>query len=115
MEKVFSVIKCGDAQKVTLAAFVMEGEADHWWKMEVRTAGEGVEWTWKSFQEFFAKYFLDSEKEARASEFMMLEQGSMTVAQYEAKFTELSRFAPYLVHDEQVKTRKFEKGLRGPI
>ncbi|XP_040999715.1 uncharacterized protein LOC121245871 [Juglans microcarpa x Juglans regia] len=35
----------------------------------------------------------------------------MTVHQYAAKFTELSRFATYLIPDEEKKARKFEQGL----
>jgi hypothetical protein len=37
------------------------------------------------------------------------------VAEYEAKFVELSRFAPTLVSTEWDKCRRFEQGLRKPI
>jgi hypothetical protein len=42
-------------------------------------------------------------------------QGSLTVEQYAAKFIELSRFAPYLVATEELKARKFERGLHPRI
>ena len=45
-------------------------------------------------------------------EFVRLEQGDLTVAQYEAKFTELSRFAPQLIATEDEKTLKFQDGLK---
>ncbi len=35
----------------------------------------------------------------------------MTVAKYESKFTELSRFATHMIDDEYRKARRFEKGL----
>lgn len=54
-------------------------------------------------------------KEAKAREFMDLVPGSMTVAQYGAKFTELSRFAMYLILGKEKKVRKFEKGLNQRI
>ncbi|RVW73465.1 Transposon Ty3-G Gag-Pol polyprotein [Vitis vinifera] len=38
--------------------------------------------------------------------------GDLTVAQYEAKFTELSRFAPQLIATEEEKTLKFQDGLK---
>ena len=41
-----------------------------------------------------------------------MEQGDITVAQYEAKFTELSRFAPQLIDIEEKKTLKFQDGLK---
>lgn len=48
----------------------------------------------------------------KALDFLQLVQGSMTVAQYEAKFTSLSRYAPYLISTEPAKAKKFENGLR---
>ncbi|XP_057975393.1 uncharacterized protein LOC131162814 [Malania oleifera] len=45
-------------------------------------------------------------------ELLNLMQGHLMVQQYVAKFTELSRFAPYIVPDEAKKARKFERGLR---
>lgn len=35
----------------------------------------------------------------------------MTVAEYEAKFTELARYAPHMVNTDYKKIRKFEGGL----
>ncbi|XP_024027142.1 uncharacterized protein LOC112093261 [Morus notabilis] len=48
-------------------------------------------------------------------EFMGLQQGDMIVREYEAKFNELSRFAPSLIESERMKCLKFEKGLKGVI
>ena len=45
-------------------------------------------------------------------EFVRLEQRDLTVAQYEAKFTELSRFAPQLIATEEEKALKFQDGLK---
>ena len=39
----------------------------------------------------------------------------MGVAQYEAKFTELSRFAPHLVSTKALRVKKFRKGLNFKI
>ncbi|XP_038983663.1 uncharacterized protein LOC120111173 [Phoenix dactylifera] len=39
----------------------------------------------------------------------------MTVAEYEAKFTELAKFVPKLVEDEQDRVHKFEMGLKTEI
>ena len=44
--------------------------------------------------------------------FVCLEQRDLTVAQYEAKFTELSRFAPQLIVTEEEKALKFQDGLK---
>ena len=45
-------------------------------------------------------------------DFVCLEQRDLTVAQYEAKFTELSRFAPQLIATEEEKALKFQDGLK---
>ena len=45
-------------------------------------------------------------------EFICLEQGDMTVAQYEVKFIELSRFPPQLIAIEEEKTLKFQDELK---
>ncbi|XP_028104273.1 uncharacterized protein LOC114303332 [Camellia sinensis] len=39
----------------------------------------------------------------------------MTVAEYEAQFAELARFAPHMVDTNYKKAQKFEGGLRGAI
>ena len=44
--------------------------------------------------------------------FVCLEQGDMTMAHYEAKFIELSCFAPQLIAIEEEKTLKFQDGLK---
>ena len=41
---------------------------------------------------------------------MSLRQGDMSVREYEARFNDLSRFAPSLVESEDMKCLKFEGG-----
>ena len=45
-------------------------------------------------------------------EFVRLEHENLTVTRYEAKFTELSRFAPLLIATEEEKTLKVQDGLK---
>ncbi|KAK3020000.1 hypothetical protein RJ639_004045 [Escallonia herrerae] len=85
-EKMFDLRKSSNKQKVAYVIFMLEDEADHWVEM-------------------------DQEEE----EFLKLEQGDMTVVQYEAKLTSLSRYAPHLVDTENHKARRFEKGLKHGI
>ena len=51
-------------------------------------------------------------REAKAREFELLTQGNMTVTQYDAQFTRLSRYAGYLIPDEKRKVERFVNGLR---
>ena len=69
--------------------------------------------SWVEFQGLFNdKYFPESLRHMKEVEFIKLEQNNMTVSQYEAKFAELSRFAPHLVDNEARMTRMFLRGLR---
>ena len=45
-------------------------------------------------------------------DFLSLTQGSMSVLEYEARFVELSRYAPHIVIDEKRKVKEFMMGLR---
>ena len=51
------------------------------------------------------QYFTDTAKEALRMEFINLVQGNMTMAQYEAKFTSLSRFVKTFVSREKEKAK----------
>ncbi|XP_028059592.1 uncharacterized protein LOC114263293 [Camellia sinensis] len=68
--------------------------------------------TWNQFKEIiYEKYFPQCFEDCKVSEFEQLKQNNMSVAEYEAKFTELARFAPHMVDTDYKKARKFEEGL----
>ncbi|GFS43664.1 hypothetical protein Acr_00g0086290 [Actinidia rufa] len=95
--------------RVMFASYQLQGDALQWWK----TMEEVVAKKWEPFKKaFLDQYFTDTAKEALRMEFINLVQGSMTVAQYEAKFTSLSRFAKAFVSTEEEKVKQFMRGLR---
>ncbi|EXB66622.1 hypothetical protein L484_024918 [Morus notabilis] len=72
--------------------------------------------TWEQFETLFnEQYFPQSYREEKALEFMCLLQGDMSIREYEAKFNDLSRFAPSLVESEHMRCLKFEKGLKNSV
>ena len=98
IEKFFDVIDCSEQQKASYAAFMLDKEADHWLRMTKRLLEDQGPIFWSQFREaFYKKYFPDSVRRQKVGEFDHLEQGDLTVAQYEAKFTKLSRFTPQLI------------------
>ncbi|XP_058080668.1 uncharacterized protein LOC131228830 [Magnolia sinica] len=106
-------MQCPSKQRVSLATFLLQGEARHWWLSISRMVGPGFVWTWKDFVDRFdQKFFPEHVQEQRAIEFKTLVQGDMTVSQYEARFVTLSRFTSYLVNDKKWKARRFVRGLR---
>ncbi|MGK4277357.1 hypothetical protein, partial [Escherichia coli] len=48
-------------------------------------------------------------------EFEALQQGEMNVLQYEQKFKDLIRSAPHYQGNEEIRTKKFMRGLRPDI
>ena len=58
------------------------------------------------------KYFPDTARHAKAQEFLQLKQGTMTMMDYVARFTELARFADDYVATDIAKVRRFENGLK---
>ena len=58
------------------------------------------------------KYFSDTTRHAKAQEFLKLKQGTMTVLEYVARFTELACFADDYVGTDMAKVRRFENGLK---
>ncbi|GFY92921.1 hypothetical protein Acr_08g0013170 [Actinidia rufa] len=98
--------------RVLFASYQLQGDALQWWK----TMEEVVAKKWEPFKKaFLDQYFTDMAKEALRMEFINLVQGTMTVAQYEAKFTSLSRFAKAFVSTEEEKAKQFMRGLRSSI
>ena len=59
-----------------------------------------------------SKFFPTSARHTKAWEFLELRQGSRTVLEYVAKFTELARFGDDYVATDMAKVRKFEDGLK---
>ena len=101
-----------DAMRIRLATFQLEGESHIWWDW-VKVSRDPETMTWREFQDLFMdKFFPASARHAKAREFLELKQGSMTVLEYVAKFTELERFKDDYVAIEMSKVRKFEDGLK---
>ncbi|XP_028093280.1 uncharacterized protein LOC114293412 [Camellia sinensis] len=66
IEKLFKVFPCTEAQKVQLAAFTLEDEAQRWW-MLTRTVHQGLAWD-RFLELFYDKYFPQNYKKERKFE-----------------------------------------------
>ncbi|MQL76567.1 hypothetical protein Taro_008959 [Colocasia esculenta] len=73
----------------------------------------GQQLTWAQFIERFnTKYFSERVQEWKAAEFAALKQRGLTVAEYEAQFSHLSRYAIHLIGTKRMKAKHFLNGLR---
>ena len=101
-----------DAAKIRLVTFQLQGESQVWWDW-VETSRDLEAMTWAEFQELFmGKYFPDTARHAKAQEFLELRQGTMTVMEYMARFSELARFGDDYVATDMAKDRRFENGMK---
>ncbi|MQL91440.1 hypothetical protein Taro_024058 [Colocasia esculenta] len=115
IEKIFRAIRCADEDKVTLAIYMLQKRADVWWASLLRTRFEdgAIDVAWDEFVRLFrAKFVPEHVQDRMEQELLSLAQGSMTVLEYEARFSELSKYAPHIVTDEHRKTKKFVMGLK---
>ncbi|GAU35802.1 hypothetical protein TSUD_155770 [Trifolium subterraneum] len=119
VEIIFYAMECANENKLALGAYVLREEANQWWKnAKLRLGERGVVITWEMFKrEYFNKYFPADVNNKKVVEFMKLEQGNMSVAEYAAKFESLCAFSPHYntPKAENEKCVKFESGLRPDI
>ncbi|GAU46351.1 hypothetical protein TSUD_180840 [Trifolium subterraneum] len=119
VEIIFEAMECANENKLALGTYMLREEANQWWKnAKLRIGNGGVVITWEMFKrEFFNKYFPADVKNKKVVEFMRLEQGNMSVAEYAAKFESLCAFSPHYntPEAENDKCVKFESGLRPDI
>ncbi|XP_039160530.1 uncharacterized protein LOC120289547 [Eucalyptus grandis] len=95
LENAFNLLMCTKAEKVVLVAYQLRGIVGTWWKTTkgIVFLGDVVP-EWNVFLEVFNEKY---SREVKMIEFQRLRQGTMSVDQYEAKFAELSQYAPNLV------------------
>ncbi|XP_070044918.1 uncharacterized protein [Nicotiana tomentosiformis] len=95
----------------------MTSSIKRWWKdyMSTRLAGSPA-LTWDQFSQLFLEKFLPiTLREGYHRQFESLQQGSMTVTQYENRFMDLARNALLLLHIERERAKRFIYGLTHPI
>ncbi|KAL8155364.1 hypothetical protein AgCh_000664 [Apium graveolens] len=103
--KSFEILGVEERHKTIFTSYMLKGEANYWWESKRNLETDAVI-PWDRFTQLFLdKYFprfMETQMEIR---FLELKQDKMTVAEYEAKFTELSRFVPEFMNTEEKKAR----------
>ena len=99
------------------ATYLLEGPAHFWWKSKKpKMEAGGAPISWAAFKHYFCeKSYPALTRLKNRKAFMQLEQDNMSVEEYEAEFTRLSRFVPLMVATEEEKTDLFIQGLRQEI
>ncbi|MQM17129.1 hypothetical protein Taro_050097 [Colocasia esculenta] len=95
-------------QAALQAQMEAQESADVWWASLLRTRFDdgAIEVAWDEFVRLLrAKFVPEYIQDRMEQEFLSLTQGSKTMLEYEARFAELSKYAPHIVADERRRQR----------
>uniref|UniRef100_A0A2N9GSP6 Reverse transcriptase domain-containing protein n=1 Tax=Fagus sylvatica TaxID=28930 RepID=A0A2N9GSP6_FAGSY len=82
LDRLFKAMNVRDEKRVTLAVFMLKGDALEWWESTERIHEGGVV-SWQQFVDLFRKmYFPDSLRLQKEVEFIRIEQGNQSVYEY---------------------------------
>ena len=110
VSEIYAVMWCSDEHKVLFSGFLMAARAKDWWEAIKRRHPTGV--TWEQFRQTFTdRFYPCSYQDAKIEEFFKLEQRSLTVTEYEQRFSELVKFVPMIQENEEHKCKLFMAGL----
>jgi len=102
-----------DAERVELVSYQMKGVARIWFdQLKMNRDEDAPIMSWDVFESALMGLFFHREwREAKIREFLTLNMESMSVHEYNLKFTQLSRYAPEVVADMRSRTSLLVVGL----
>ncbi|XP_070041562.1 uncharacterized protein [Nicotiana tomentosiformis] len=106
-----------ESHGVDFTTFQLEGRARRWWQSYLlgRPAGSPP-MNWDQFTQLFLdRYIPPSEREELRGQFEQLEQGQMSVTDYEARFSELSHHALMILPTNTERVQRFVVGFHPNI
>jgi len=100
-----------DENQVEVAKIQLKDVARTWWLAEEATLEKPI--TWDQFSKgFYERFFPATAQKEMEEQFIRLQQRNRSVDEYAAEFLRLSRFAPYMVTDEEKRASRFQQGLK---
>ncbi|KAA3460485.1 DNA/RNA polymerases superfamily protein [Gossypium australe] len=114
-ERIMDDLDLTTEEKLKGIVSLLRDESYQWW-LTVRDSVAAEDLTWDYFRAAYQKKYIgasyiDSQRKA----FLRLVQGSKSVAEYEAEFLKLSRYARGIVATEHERCVRFEDGLRDEL
>ncbi|XP_017609257.1 uncharacterized protein LOC108455168 [Gossypium arboreum] len=114
-KRILQQLDCTPRECLICVVSLLQEYAYLWWESVVRHLPEN-QITWDLFQkEFQKKYIGEMYIEDKKQEFLMLQQGDMSVIDYEREFSRLSRCASEFIPTEADSCKRFLRGLRDEI
>ncbi|XP_070057427.1 uncharacterized protein [Nicotiana tomentosiformis] len=102
-----------ETNRVDFAAFQIIGSSRRWWRDYMLTRPPGSPTlTWDQFSQLFlGKFITVTLREEYCRQFERLQQGSMTITQYDTRFVDLARHATIFLPTERERMMRFIDGL----
>ncbi|KAA3473742.1 ATP-dependent zinc metalloprotease FtsH [Gossypium australe] len=114
-ERIMDDLDFSAEEKLKGIVSLLRDESYQWW-LTVRDGEMADDFTWEFFRTVYQrKYIGASYVDAQRRAFLNLVQGNKTVAEYEAEFLRLSRYARGIVGMEHERCVRFEDGLRDEL
>ena len=115
-ERIFRRMRYDREEKLDYIESLLEDDAYDWWETVPHSLERPWVLTYEDFLRVFRNKFMpEAYQQGKMMEFTHLEQGNQTVAEYEVRFDQLSRYAPHMIATERAKCLKFVSGLRYAI
>ncbi|XP_012468934.1 uncharacterized protein LOC105787013 [Gossypium raimondii] len=114
-QRVLDEILCPPYDCLRFVVSLMKVEAFYWWTALIAVVPKArVNWVFFK-TEFRKKYVKKRYLNKRKKEFLKLKQGNQSVAKYECKFVQLSKYACEIVSSEEEMGIRLEDGLNDEI
>ncbi|KAI3740651.1 hypothetical protein L2E82_31121 [Cichorium intybus] len=113
-EQVLEVSKCHEKDKVYYASRMLKDDALVWWNTLYELIGKDViyKWSWTEFTTRLKnKYCPLRDIEKLEDEFLTLKKGSLTIAEYTKKFSDMLPFVGNIYTTERARINRYVKGL----
>ncbi|XP_074342902.1 uncharacterized protein LOC141680626 [Apium graveolens] len=114
-QAVQQALGCDEIQKVRLAVYKLEGDAQRWWRGVKATKGEqyAEALEWQGLKEvFYEQYFSNADREAYLREFhSIMQHQDESITDYMARFIRLAGFAGTVAGTAAQQADKFKWGL----
>ncbi|XP_075499913.1 uncharacterized protein LOC142538482 [Primulina tabacum] len=114
IEQIFVTAPCARSAWLRLATFQLSRNVLLWWqttKAGLRAQGRTVDWdVFRS--RFLDKHFSIAARQKKEREFEDLRQGSMSVAEYESRYSALLKYVSHVATNVHAKMRHFLRGLK---
>ncbi|KAK5818390.1 hypothetical protein PVK06_023326 [Gossypium arboreum] len=110
-KRILQQLDCTPQESWICVVSLLQGEVYLWWESVVRHLPKN-QITWDLFQKKFQKKYIgEMYIKDKKQEFLMLQQGNMSIIDYEREFSRLSRYASEFIPTEANNCKRFLRNL----